>query len=78
MKFENGTVPETVDIFVSEMCVPPTFWTVISGRVAMLRMTGQLVARDLVRTCKSDELRFVKMWAAKRDVGQSEFANKVV
>ena len=40
--------------------VPPAYRTFISGHVAMLRVTGQLVARDLVRTCIRDELNFVK------------------
>jgi len=41
-------------------CVPPASLTFIPGRVAMLRMTGQLVAKDLVRRCIRVELSFVK------------------
>ena len=40
--------------------VPPASWTFISSCVAMLQITGQLVARDLFRTCKKGWVEFCK------------------
>lgn len=45
--------------------VPPTSCTFISSRVVMLRMTGQLVARDCLCVCEMRWVEFVITWEVK-------------